>query len=60
MHAIIAMIDTHQILLEPSGAAALAAVLSGKIKNAGKCVAVLSGGNVDARTLKTVLDNGLA
>ncbi len=39
-----------KLVLEPSGAAALAAVLSGKVPVRGKRVgAVLSGGNVDAR-----------
>lgn len=59
MHAMTAMIDAHQVLLEPSGAAALAAVLSGKVRCAGKCVAVLSGGNIDAHTLKMVLNQSL-
>jgi threonine dehydratase len=55
-HAIAAMIDAEQILLEASGAVGIAAVLSGKIKNAKKCVVVLSGGNIDSGTLKQVLD----
>ena len=59
MLAMIAMIDSHQVLLEASGAAGLAAVISGKIKCAGKCVVVLSGGNIDAQTLKTFLDKSL-
>ena len=37
-----------QLVLEPAGAAALAALLTGKLHEPGKCVAVvLSGGNVD-------------
>ena len=39
---------TLKLVLEPGGAAALAAALSGKLDLAGKTVAVvLSGGNVD-------------
>ena len=38
-----------KLVLEPSGAAALAAVLSGKVETAGRTVLVVaSGGNVDA------------
>jgi threonine dehydratase len=52
---IAALIDSDQILLEASGVAAIAAVLAGKVTDAGKCVAVLSGGNIDAETLRLVL-----
>ncbi len=55
-HAIAAMIDADQILLEASGAAGVAAVLSGKVKAAKKCAVVLSGGNIDAGTLKEILN----
>jgi threonine dehydratase len=53
--AIIAMIDTEQILVEASGGVGVAAALSGKIKNTKKCAIVLSGGNIDSETLKQVL-----
>jgi threonine dehydratase len=53
--AIAKIIDADQILLEASGAAGIAAVLSGKIKDTKKCVVVLSGGNIDAETLKEIL-----
>ena len=39
--------DHHQLVVEPGGAAALAAVLSGKAKVEDNVVIVLSGGNVD-------------
>jgi threonine dehydratase len=35
-----------KVVVEPSGAAALAAILSGKIKVTGPTVAILSGGNI--------------
>jgi threonine dehydratase len=35
-----------KIVVEPSGAAALAGILSGKIAVAGTTVAILSGGNI--------------
>lgn len=48
---------THlKLVAEPGGAAALAALLSGKLDARGKTVAViLSGGNVDAETFKQAL-----
>jgi threonine dehydratase len=46
-----------KLVLEPSGAAALAAVLSGKLDVAGKTVLVVaSGGNVDAGVYRQALD----
>jgi threonine dehydratase len=45
-----------KIVLEPSGAAALAAALEGGVDIAGKTVAIIaSGGNVDAETFVTAL-----
>ncbi len=54
---IAALIDSDQILAEPSGVAAVAAVIAGKVAGlAGRVVAVVSGGNIDTGTLRTVLD----
>ncbi|HET7375834.1 MAG TPA: pyridoxal-phosphate dependent enzyme, partial [Anaerolineae bacterium] len=55
-NAIAALIDSDQILLEASGAAGIAAVLSGKVNNTKTCAVVLSGGNIDTHTLKEILD----
>jgi threonine dehydratase len=56
-HAMAALIDSDQVLAEASGAAGLAAVLARKIHGLhGKVVVVVSGGNVDAATLKAVLN----
>ena len=54
---IAALIDSDQVLLEASGVAGIAALLAGKIAGARKCVCVLTGGNIDAPTLRTVLDS---
>jgi threonine dehydratase len=51
-----ALIDSDQILLEASGVAGIAALLAGKISGARKCACVLTGGNIDAATLKLVLE----
>jgi threonine dehydratase len=39
--------ERHQLVVEPGGAAALAALLAGKLEPRGDTVVVLSGGNVD-------------
>ncbi|MBT3914914.1 MAG: threonine/serine dehydratase [Rhodospirillaceae bacterium] len=47
----------YKIVVEPGGAVALAAALSGKIKVRGSKIGVIcTGGNVDAATFKDVLD----
>ncbi|HYG87939.1 MAG TPA: threonine/serine dehydratase [Azospirillum sp.] len=47
-----------KLVVEPGGAVALAAILSGKLPIAGRTVAVvLSGGNVDAGTITDVLSS---
>ena len=48
-----------KLVLEPGGAAALAAVLAGKLGDA-KCIAVVaSGGNVDREMFESALDRGV-
>ena len=48
-----------KLVVEPGGAAALAAVLAGRIPTAGRTVvAVLSGGNVDPAVFRAVLNQG--
>ncbi len=55
--AIAALVDAEQSLAEASGIAAVAAVLYGKVKGLrGRVVAVVSGGNIDTGTLRTVLN----
>jgi threonine dehydratase len=47
-----------KLVVEPGGAAALAAVLSGKVTAAGKVLAVvLTGGNIDPSMMQRALDN---
>lgn len=54
-HAMAALIDTEQLLAEASGAAGVAALLAGKVRAAGRCAAVITGGNIDSASLKQVL-----
>lgn len=48
-----------KILVEPSGALGVAALLSGAWRGTGRVGVVLSGGNVDASTLARILDGGI-
>ena len=49
--------EEYKIIVEPGGAVALAAILSGKIDTEGEVVGIVcSGGNIDASTFKDVLD----
>jgi threonine dehydratase len=48
--------DRHRLTLEPGGAAALAALLAGKVEPEEGTVAVLSGGNVDPALHARILD----
>jgi threonine dehydratase len=44
-----------RLVVEPGGAAALAAVLAGKVPVDGRTAVILSGGNTDAETFAGVL-----
>jgi len=57
MRGIAAVIDSDQLLIEASGIAGLAALLAGRIADVRKCACVLTGGNIDAPTLKAVLNS---
>lgn len=50
--------DRLSLLVEPSGAATLAALRSGAVQAAGRMVLVVSGGNVPAPTLARILATG--
>ena len=59
--AIVTLLERCKLLVEGAGAVTLAAVLNKKIKikHAGRVVCLLSGGNIDVRTLATVVEHGL-
>ena len=57
--ATLLLLERAKLLVEPSGATALAGVISGKVNVRGKKVAVvLSGGNLDPKRLATFLMSG--
>lgn len=58
--AIVALLEKSKLLVEGAGAVTLAALLNHKVQNLrGKTVCLLSGGNIDVRTLALVVERGL-
>src|SRR5213076_3354698 len=53
------LLERTKLVVEGAGAVGIAALLEGKIPGSGPTVAVLSGGNVDASTLITVMRYGV-
>ncbi len=58
--AVLLLIERQKTIVEPAGAMALAAIVSGRIAGAGPAVALLSGGNVDPLLVSRLIDHGLA
>jgi threonine dehydratase len=48
------------MVVEPSGATPVAAILAGKIKAEGPTAVILSGGNIDPMIMERVISRGLA
>jgi threonine dehydratase len=57
--ALLVLLERHKMVVEPAGAAAVAALLAEKIDLAGPVVAILSGGNIDPMLLLRVIEHGL-
>jgi len=57
--AMLLLLERAKAVVEPAGAAGLAAILAGRIPGSGPVVAVLSGGNVDPLLLIKLIDHGL-
>jgi len=58
--AILRLIERTKQVVEPAGAASLAAVFSGKLEIGGKkAVCVLSGGNIDVSFIQKIVERGL-
>jgi threonine dehydratase len=58
--ALLMLLERAKAVVEPAGAAAVAALLAGKIAGRGAAVAIASGGNVDPLLLLKVIDHGLS
>ena len=57
--ALVLCVERTKLLVEGAGAVGLAALLAGRIPGTGSVAVVLSGGNIDATTLISVLRHGL-
>jgi threonine dehydratase len=58
--AIVLLLERTKLVVEGAGAVSIAALLSGKIGGTGCAVPLLSGGNIDATLLISVMRHGLA
>ena len=58
--ALLVLLERAKLVVEPAGAAAVAAILTGKIVDPGVTVAILSGGNIDPQVMERVISRGLA
>ncbi len=58
--AMLLLVERAKAVVEPSGAASLAAVLAGKVPGTGPVVAILSGGNIDPLLLTKLIEHGLS
>jgi threonine dehydratase len=58
--AIVSLLEKTKLLVEGAGAVALAALLNDRVNGiGGKTVCLLSGGNIDVKTIATVVERGL-
>jgi len=58
--AIVMLLERTKLVVEPAGAAGVAAMLAGKVKASGVTATILSGGNIDPLLLQRVIGHGLA
>jgi threonine dehydratase len=57
--AIVLLLERTKLVVEGAGAASVAALLAGRVPGSGRAAAVLSGGNIDATLLISVMRHGL-
>jgi len=58
--AMLLLLERAKLVVEPAGAVGVAAILSGQVKDAGRTVVILSGGNIDPMMMERVISHGLA
>jgi threonine dehydratase len=58
--ALLMLLERAKLVVEPAGAVAVAAILSGKVTATGTTVAILSGGNIDPLLMQRVISHGLS
>lgn len=58
--ALLVLLERAKLVVEPAGAAGVAAILAGKVRASGTTVAILSGGNIDPLMMERVISHGLS
>lgn len=58
--AVVLLLERAKLVAEPAGAAAVAALMAGKVDTRGQVVATVSGGNIDPLVLQHLVTGGLA
>ena len=58
--AMVVLLERAKLVVEPAGAAGVAAILAGAVPADGTTVAILSGGNIDPLLMQRVISQGLA
>lgn len=58
--ALLVLLERAKLVVEPAGAVAVAAIMTGAVRSDGPVVAVLSGGNIDPLLMQRVVAHGLA
>jgi threonine dehydratase len=58
--ALVVLLERAKLVVEPAGAAGVAALLAGVVEVEGPVVVVLSGGNIDPMVMERVIGRGLA
>lgn len=58
--ALLVLLERAKLVVEPAGAVAVAAIMTGAVTSDGPVVAVLSGGNIDPLLMQRVVAHGLA
>ena len=57
--ALLVLLERAKLVVEPAGAVAVAAILTGQLSDAGSTVAILSGGNIDPLVMERIISRGL-
>lgn len=57
--ALLVLMERAKLVVEPAGAVAVAAILTGKVASRGTTVAILSGGNIDPQVMERIITLGL-
>src|SRR5690606_36003082 len=57
--ALVVLLERAKLVVEPAGAAGVAAILHGAIRPSGTTVVIVSGGNIDPLMMERVISRGL-